>query len=181
MTGKSYSIIFRKEILPDLEADLVKVNLAKLFKTDQTTIGKMFERENIVIKRGLSIEHAEKYKEAVKKAGALVYLQEETPNLSQGNSDDPISRNGPEAIEAEMIESWTNLVEFQDFVAAEFDISTYSLAEHGERLTEEEIVDGPSFEFTGMVLAPIGETLIDTADFVPAQFKTDGLSLEKKD
>ena len=181
MTDKLYSIIFRREILPDLDTDLVKANLAKLFKTDQTTIEKMFERGNIVIKRGLSIEQAEKYKEAVKKAGALVHLQEEKPDSSQRNLDEQISRSGPEAIEAEMIESWTNLVEFQDFVAAEFDVSAYSLAQQGGRLIEEEIIESPSYEFTGMALAPTGETLIDTPDFVPAQFKTDGLSLEEKD
>jgi len=181
MTGKSYSIVFRKEILPDLDTDLVKANLANLFKTDKGTIEKMFERRNVVIKRGLSIEQAEKYKEAVKRAGALVYLEEETQDLSQGHSGNQISRNGPEAIKAEMIESWTHLVEFQDFVAAEFDITAYSLAQYGERLTEEEIIDSPSYEFIGMVLAPTGETLIDIPDFAPAQFETDGLSLEEKD
>ena len=66
MNDKSYSIVFKKEIEAERQLEDVKANLAKLFKADSSTIDKMFLRESIVIKKGLSEEQAQKYRDVKK-------------------------------------------------------------------------------------------------------------------
>lgn len=175
MTKHQYSIVFRKEIEPGQAVEVVKGNLAKLFKADLEIIEKMFQRDSIVIKKGLTKEQAEKYREAVKKAGAVVYLLEESIEQNESNLDKVV---GPKAIEATTSSSWTHLVEFKEFTPLDFDLKAYTLAPVGEQLVEEKVIESPKYEFKGIDFAAEGELLVEEAEVLPAEFDTQGLKLE---
>ena len=177
MTNQLYSIEFRKEIESGQELEVVKGNLAKLFKTELKTIEKMFLRDSVVIKKDLTKAHAEKYREVVKKAGAVVYLLEQSVGKNKTNPSESI---GPKAIEATTSSSWTTIVEFEEFMPAHFDIQAYGLAPEGERLIEDKVVESPKYEFKDMNLAPEGQLLVEESEFQPAQFNTQGLKLKNK-
>ncbi len=72
MDDKSYQVIFRGKTLSDVEDDRVKDNLAKLFKRDRSSIESLFDGGRKVLKRGLDRETANKYRDVLRKAGALV-------------------------------------------------------------------------------------------------------------
>ena len=174
MNDKSYSIVFKKEIEAKRQLEDVKANLAKLFKADSSTIDKMFLRESIVIKKGLSEEQAQKYRDAVKKAGAIVYILE-TRNSKQETENETI---GPKPIEATTSISWGSLVDLEEFVPAEFDTTDYVLAEVGAQIVRETEVERPNYDFKNFGLAPVGEMLVEEAEFVPAEFDTQHLKIE---
>ena len=174
MNEKSYSIIFKKEIDVERELEDVKANLAKLFKADSSTIDKMFLRESIVIKKGLSEEQAQKYRDAVKKAGAIVHILEKR-NPKQETEDEKI---GPKAIEATTSTSWESLVDLEEFVPAEFDTTDYVLAEVGAQIVRETEVDRPDYDFQNLGLSPLGGTLVEEPEFVPAEFDTQHLKIK---
>ena len=174
MNDKSYSIVFKKEIDAERQLEDVKANLAKLFKADSSTIDKMFLRESIVIKKGLSEEQAQKYRDVVKKSGAIVHILEEK-NPKQETEDEKI---GPNAIKATTSTSWKSLVDFEEFVPAEFDTTEYVLAEVGAQIVRETEVERPNYDFKNFGLAPVGETLVEEPEFVPAEFDTQHLKIK---
>ncbi|MFT4824878.1 MAG: hypothetical protein ACJAUG_001719 [Halioglobus sp.] len=65
-----YDVCFAGEILPGQDLDTVKLKFAKLFKTDDATLAKLFSGKTQLLKRGCDRQTALKYKKAVEQAGA---------------------------------------------------------------------------------------------------------------
>ena len=185
MSDTLYSIVFEGDIVQGLEIDVVKTNLGKLFKTDVTTIEKMFEKERVFIKRKLDFKKAENYKKAVLKAGAIVKMVEESaPERVSvdriGTAEESALRNVPTAINATLAAAGSILIESKEFVPANFDTTELSLAEVGGRLIDEIEFEIPEYDTSGMTLSPVGERILETTEVPPAQFNTDKLNLEQK-
>jgi len=71
MADQQYQVVFRGEIAPDTRIETVKANLAKLFKTDDASIERLFAGKTMVLKKGLSRENGERYRTLLEQAGAL--------------------------------------------------------------------------------------------------------------
>ena len=71
MADPQYQVVFRGEIAPDTRIEVVKVNLAKLFKTDDAKIERLFSGKEMVLKKGLSRADGERYRALLEQAGAL--------------------------------------------------------------------------------------------------------------
>ena len=71
MTDQRYQVVFRGQIAPDMSIDTVKANLAKLFKTDEVKIERLFTGRDVILKKGLGREEANRYRALLAKAGAL--------------------------------------------------------------------------------------------------------------
>ena len=74
MTDQTYQVVFRGQIAPDASVETVKANLAKLFKTDETKIERLFTGREVVLKKGLGQEEGDRYRALLAKAGALCDL-----------------------------------------------------------------------------------------------------------
>ena len=74
MADPTYQVVFRGEIAPDTSAETVKANLAKLFKTNESKIARLFEGREVVLKKGLGQEEGHRYRALLAKAGALCDL-----------------------------------------------------------------------------------------------------------
>ncbi len=70
-----YDIVFKGEVMPNLEVDRVKAALIRIFNSDEERIAKLFGGGPKTLKSGLDREAAEKYREVLKNAGAIVYLR----------------------------------------------------------------------------------------------------------
>jgi hypothetical protein len=82
MIDQHYRIVFRGQIAPDTSIDTVKANLARLFKTDEAKIERLFVGRDVILKKGLDQEEAERYCAHLAKAGALcemVLASSDTP------------------------------------------------------------------------------------------------------
>jgi len=72
MSDQEFDIIFRGDIVFGHQLADVKVRLQQLFKADSAKIEALFSGRPVPLKRGLDKASAEKYKEALGKAGAQV-------------------------------------------------------------------------------------------------------------
>ncbi|MBI5611894.1 MAG: hypothetical protein HY942_02315 [Gammaproteobacteria bacterium] len=75
MSSQTYQIVFSGEIAKDCDIDIVKRNLAALFKTDLPAINRIFCGQPMVIKRNLDPEHALMYLSAITQAGAVARME----------------------------------------------------------------------------------------------------------
>ncbi len=74
MTEKRYDVVFRGRLTADAAEDEVKARLARLFKSTAAQIDRLFQGGRVVIKKNLTREQAETYREALRKSGAVVSL-----------------------------------------------------------------------------------------------------------
>lgn len=74
-----YRVIFKGEAAPGEDVNEVKTKVASIFKADQEKIERLFSGATIVIKKDADLETCEKVSNAIKKAGAVSYIEEERP------------------------------------------------------------------------------------------------------
>lgn len=70
MSAEQYRIVFDGELVPGMSADVVRSNLAMLFKSDSAKVDRLFGKGPINIKRDLSASEADRYVQALERAGA---------------------------------------------------------------------------------------------------------------
>jgi hypothetical protein len=71
MTEQHFQVVFRGKIVPDRPIEDVKANLAKLFKTNDVRINRLFSGQAVVLKKDLRQEEGERYRVLLERAGAL--------------------------------------------------------------------------------------------------------------
>jgi hypothetical protein len=84
MSSQTYQIVFSGEIVKDYDVDIVKHNLAELFKADMPAINRIFCGQPMVIKRNLDPEGALVYLSAITQAGAVARM-EFMPGVREGS------------------------------------------------------------------------------------------------
>ena len=70
-----YEIVFKGEIMPTLERAGVSTQLASLFNAPLERISALFDGQPHTLKSGLDRAQAERYRAALRDAGAIVYLR----------------------------------------------------------------------------------------------------------
>lgn len=70
-----YEILFKGEIMPTLDQVRVSARLATLFKAPAARIDALFDGQPHTLKSGLPRDEAERYRAALRDAGAIVYLR----------------------------------------------------------------------------------------------------------
>jgi len=87
-----YKVTFNGQCISDLTTEQVKKNLARLFKSPEQTIEKLFSGKIITIKKGLTKNKALAYQQAMQKAGAISTIcpmqVDETVNLAAPSVND---------------------------------------------------------------------------------------------
>ena len=75
MNPPRYKIVFDGQLMPEASLEMVKTNLARLFKSDLARIDSLFSGTPVALKRDLSESEAEQYLSALQKAGANVRME----------------------------------------------------------------------------------------------------------
>ena len=75
MSDYRYEAVFYGQIQQGADLEEVKAAIAKMFKTDEVTLARLFSGKRIPIKQNLSAEEADKYSVAFAKAGAICELE----------------------------------------------------------------------------------------------------------
>lgn len=88
MSDPRYKIVFDGQLMPDMNLETVKENLARLFKSEQSKIDALFSGSPVALKRDLAEAEADKYLAALHKAGARVRKESEKQQLSLLATDD---------------------------------------------------------------------------------------------
>lgn len=74
MESEKFDLVFSGQILPRQDLAVVKANMAALFKISSAQVDGLFSGKSIVLKRGVDLTAANRYRVAIKKAGARVEL-----------------------------------------------------------------------------------------------------------
>ncbi len=90
MSDKTFQVVFRGKTVSELSEEQVAVRLAALFKREPAAMRSLFDGERKILKRGLSRDKANHYREVLKKAGALVAVVAERDQAE--GSDQPSRR-----------------------------------------------------------------------------------------
>ena len=70
-----YNVVFQGNLVPGYTRDAVKKNLARIFNTSEANIAKLLSDAPCAIGKDLDGKSAEKYRRALKKAGAVCILE----------------------------------------------------------------------------------------------------------
>ena len=74
MAEQQFAIVFRGALVDGADAAQVRANFARLFNIDAARVEQMFGGQPVIIKKGLDLLGADKYKAALEKAGAVVEM-----------------------------------------------------------------------------------------------------------
>jgi hypothetical protein len=161
MENAGYQIIFRGALAEGADPAAVKRNLATLFKTDESRIEALFSGKAVVIKNGVDRKTALAYQAALKKAGALCEIREQTapPQSPAPAESEP---NPPGALEAAgLAPAGSTLVEAPAVEAPVIDTSGLGLAPQTGNIVEHEPIDEPEIDTGKMSLGLPGEDLVE--------------------
>lgn len=70
-----YDLLFRGDIVPGRQLDDVKARVRELFQIDDARLASLFSGRPVLIRRDLGAAEAERYRDALAAAGALVELR----------------------------------------------------------------------------------------------------------
>ncbi|WP_296233837.1 DUF805 domain-containing protein [uncultured Pseudomonas sp.] len=100
MNPPRYKIVFDGQLMPEASLEMVKTNLARLFKSDLARIDGLFNGTPVALKRDLSESEAGQYLSALQKAGANVRMElDQAASLSLVPTDDH-QETAPEEVAA---------------------------------------------------------------------------------
>lgn len=95
MSEELFDLIFQGEIVKNVDEGLARKNVQQLFKIPAAKVDALFSGNPVVLKRGLNMDVANKYRVAIKKAGALVNIvaqaapvQKESKQESHNNQEE---------------------------------------------------------------------------------------------
>ena len=74
MESEKFDLVFSGQILPRQDVATVKANMAALFKVSSAQVDALFSGKAVVLKRNVDLAAANRYRVAIKKAGARVDL-----------------------------------------------------------------------------------------------------------
>ena len=75
MEAAKYKIVFNGSIVPRHDVERVKNNLAALFGSPASALDSLFEDRLVIIKKGLALEEADRYREAVERVGGYCIIE----------------------------------------------------------------------------------------------------------
>lgn len=169
MSEQQYDIIFRGDIVLGHQLTDVKVRLQQLFKTDAEKVDALFSGRPVPLKRNLDLASAQKYRDALIKAGVQVEVaptkdakvataSQPEAAKSASASQQPLQQTAPAPTEQTPREqAATNNKESEAWSLAP--VGTYLLpaaAYHS---------DVPRYiETTNLSLRPVGSNLLDVSE-----------------
>ena len=74
MESEKFDLVFKGQLLPKRTPEEVKVNLGALFKISAAQVDGLFSGKSVVLKRNIDLAAANRYRIAIKNAGARVEL-----------------------------------------------------------------------------------------------------------
>lgn len=72
---QQYDVVFRGDIAPGETLTVVRQRLGDLFRLDETRLNQLFSGRPVVLRRGLDQAGAERFRQVLEEAGALVQLR----------------------------------------------------------------------------------------------------------
>jgi len=145
-----YDIVFSARIVEGFSPEQVRNNLCQLFKTDPARVEALFSARRAVIKKGLDLRTAEKYRAALERAGAFVEVVRIEPEPAV-----PAVGSGQDTSPAPLAPRDDYMAAFRHIEAADFEI-----APAGSLIQENvQSASAPEVDVSKFSLAPVGSDM----------------------
>ena len=186
MSEQQFDIIFRGDIVFGHQLADVKAKLQNLFKADAAKIDALFSGRPVPLKRGLDQVSAQKYKEALTKAGAQVDIVvtgdvKAAPTIKPSESPEPtlsLAQRLQQQVAADK-EAAEKMAVQKEQLAREAarspeitnDKTSWSLAPVGSYLltpNEKAVVEPVEVDISTISLWPEGGNILDASEQAPA-------------
>ena len=93
MIDGKFDVVFRGQVIRNMDIDQVKANLVTMFKSTPEGLERLFGGNEVVVRKSLDYGTAMKYQSALKKAGALALIKE--VEIAQEAESKPVARPEP--------------------------------------------------------------------------------------
>jgi hypothetical protein len=162
-----YEVAFSGKLVAGAQLESVKANLAKIFQADEQRIALLFSGRRIVIKSGLDSAGAEKYREILSRAGAVLEvraLDEVAVEPVAPVDDSPAAGTSPVATapEATGKPGKLKVAPRDEYMAAFIDVEAPDLgiAPLGADLQDQpQPAEAPAVDLSQFSLAPVGSDM----------------------
>lgn len=91
--SNSFEVVFEGKLMAGAQEQQVKQNIARMFKADDAKLATLFSGRKIVIKAGLDKTTAQKYLQAMKKAGAAAQIRDAARAAEPVQEKAPVAKN----------------------------------------------------------------------------------------
>lgn len=172
MSDERYDLVFRGQLVKSVELSTAVRNLGQLFKIDPEKAKGLFSGKTTVLRRNLDADTANKYRVAIKKAGAIAELQLIVPEKPEPKpaSVPPAKSQGRAVFGAKDIEPVAASANKQNVAAPPSHVKDRSAIEDESGLTtsvgvfaaprpQPELPPVPDFG-----IAPVGEDLLKASE-----------------
>ena len=151
----NYNVIFEGNISSRYQLQDVKRNLAALFKIDEKKVDVLFAKSQVVLKKGLDHDSAQKYRKALLKTGALCTVKAD----AESPGDHPVERAvPPDAVAQALKQSVPPPVSNQSLSRTTEDTETLLCEQADETSSENTPRKGFGDIIAGIVIIGIGFT-----------------------
>ena len=167
MDALKVDIFFRGDIVPGQNILDVRERLKKLFNADEQQLQKLFSGRPVAIRRNLDREAAEKYREAVFNAGAMVELRPvktAATSAGTGSTDHKGPSRAKAALQLSQAIAHDQVVEAEE--AEGEDVAGFSIAPIGADMLREEdrqVIDPVEVDISDLAIEDMsGDILQDS-------------------
>lgn len=198
MSEQQFAIVFRGRLVAGADPVQVRANFAKLFNIEAARVEQMFGGQPVIIKKGLDLLSADKYKAALAKAGALVDaidmpldaapsasraaaaiapMSKPIPPLSPAVVSSPVPAPAAPAVAAPGVDAALARSAPPAALRGTPSALNTTLAEPGVVLVEAPCVNPAAITTEHLSMAEAGVRIVDYTPPPAAKFELDGLTL----
>lgn len=194
MSDELFEIAISGEILDGENPEDVKARIGKMFNADEAKIAQLFSGNRVVIKKNVDQQTAEKYKNALNKAGAVCEIKSLSPVVETPAVETPVAEPAPTPPPAAPVHAAPpeprEPIDYGDIAPPpqvdplgitgdQIEDLAASIAPVGSALQDNiEEVDEPQFDFSGFDVAPVGSVIgSEKKEPDPPPPDTSGLSM----
>ena len=168
MAEGNYEVVFNGMIARGFETGQVKQNLAKLFKVDISKMEALFTGTMVVVKSGIDQGSANRYQEAMKKAGAVCAIREKPADTTKPQAQQqqqpkpatvPETKVAQQPVTSPDIETPAENKEPITPVTPSKDDGM--LAPPGVQIIEHEVIPEPDIDISTIYMAEVGADVAD--------------------
>ena len=181
MNDEKYDLVFKGQLVKGIDSDNAKRNLAALFKIGIDKAEALFTGKPVILKRNLDADSANKYRVAIKKAGALIDLvRVELPAQKSKPQGKAVFTSRDVAGDEKSAESPSTPSKSERAQPEVESDSPYTLAPAGANLlqpAERQQTVAPEIDVSNITLRPEGGNLLDAGEYV----ETEAVTVEIED
>ncbi|MGD8743723.1 MAG: hypothetical protein PVH46_09890 [Granulosicoccaceae bacterium] len=166
MTTEHYHVVFSGKILEYADLNMVKQNVARVFKQPVEKIEPLFSGKPVTLKKNIDAVTAEKYRLAMQRAGALcdIIPASATPEARSPASNAAAATEAGTAAEPpgmSLADVGVTLVEPQPVPEVDIDTADMDMDEVGVTLVEPQPVPEVDIDTADMDMDEVGVTLVE--------------------